>query len=85
MNLLKCPQEEGTEVYGWGERGRLRDGCSHIARTDREAMREWLVTVFRSEEDGYQPPGEDVSLDMVRERSPQQVTFMCPEIEMDRT
>ena len=73
-------------MFGWTERGRLRDACSHISRTDKESLREWLVTVFRSDEDGYQPPGEDVSLEMIREhsRSPQ-VTFMCPEIEMDRT
>ena len=73
-------------MFGWSERGQLRDGCSQISRTDKESLREWLVSVFRSEEDGYQPPGEDVSLEMIREqsRSPQ-VTFMCPEIEMDRT
>ena len=72
-------------MYSWLDRGRLRDGCEAILRTDRETLREWLVTVFRSEEDGYQPPGEDVSLEMVRDqsRSPHTVHFQCP--EMDRT
>ena len=67
------------------ERGQLRDKCSIIPSIDRETLREWLVTVFKSEEDGYQPPGEDVQLEMIREssRSPHTVQFMCP--EMDRT
>ena len=71
-------------MFSWAERGLLRDQCKLISRTDQDTLRDWLVKVFRSEEDGYQPPGEDVSLETIREqsRSPQ-VTFACP--EMDRT
>ena len=75
-------QEDDNQVYSWLERPALRTKCEAIPRTDRDTLKEWLVTVFRSEEDGYQPPGEEVT-DVVVRRSPHQVHFMCP--EMDRT
>ena len=85
MFILYLFQEEGNNIFSWLERGQLRDKCTIIPSIDRETLREWLGTVFKSEEDGYQPPGEDVRLEMIREsqRSPQKVQFMCP--EMDRT
>ena len=78
-------QEENNTIYSWAERGRLRDLSSPITSIDRATLEEWLVRVFRSEEDGYQPPGEDVDQsELVRGRDHSQHTvhFMCP--EMDR-
>ena len=63
-------------MYSWLERPALRSRCESIARTDRDTLGDWLVTVFRSEDDGYQPPGEEVT-DVVVRRSPHQVHFMC--------
>ena len=80
-------QEENNIIYSWAERARLRDLSKPITSTDRGTLEEWLVRVFRSEEDGYQPPGEDVDQsELVRgrdhSRSPHTVHFMCP--VMDR-
>ena len=80
-------QEENNIIYSWAERARLRDLSKAITSTDRDTLEEWLVRVFRSEEDGYQPPGEDVDQsELVRgrdhSRSPHTVHFMCP--VMDR-
>ena len=55
------------------ERPALKAKCEAISRTDRDTLREWLVRVFRSEEDGYQPPGEEVTDVSVVRRSPHQV------------
>ena len=74
-------------IYSWAERATLKDLSQPITSIDRPTLEEWLVRVFRSEEDGYQPPGEDVDqTDLVRgrdhSRSPHTVHFMCP--VMDR-
>ena len=76
-------QEENNIIYSWAERTRLKDLAKPITSIDRATLEEWLVRVFRSEEDGYQPPGEDVDqTELVRgrdhSRSPHTVTFMCP-------
>ena len=76
-------QEENNIIYSWAERTRLKDLAKPITSIDRATLEEWLVRVFRSEEDGYQPPGEDVDqAELVRgrdhSRSPHTVTFMCP-------
>jgi len=66
-------------------RDELRNLSEKITRTDQKTLSEWFVTVFRSNEDGYQPPGEDVNLEVIRDqtrsRSPHTVHFMCPEME----
>ena len=36
----------------------LRDKCTIIPSMDKETLREWLVTVFENEENGYQPLGD---------------------------
>merc|ERR550532_2208356 len=66
---LNTIQEENNVIYSWAERAKLKDLSQPITSIDRPTLEEWLVRVFRSEEDGYQPPGEDVDqTDLVRGR-----------------
>ena len=51
--------ERGGEnsLYSWAERRLLRSQCRAILTTDLPTLHTWLTMVFRSKEDGYQPPG----------------------------
>ena len=44
-------------MYSWAERNLLREKCQAITTTDTTTLHDWLLRVFNSEEDGYQPPG----------------------------
>jgi len=81
---LNTIQDGNSSIVSWLERNQLRQRCQQIPdRLDRESLREWMVGVFRSEGDGYQPPGEEVSLEELREERETHVQFAVP--EMDRT
>ena len=73
-------QEENNTIYSWAERGSLRALSTPISSTDKASLEEWLGRGFSSEEDGYQPPGEDVDqAELCRGRDhSHSVTFMCP-------